>query len=715
VARFVPKAIPGRVKERMRSSIREGLAKAGDKGKELLDRYYNSVPPYRLTRSDRLVALLLFLFFFALYLFTCSHNPNMAGDSPELISASYSLGVAHPPGYPTYTMLGYLITRLPLGSVAFRMNFLSVLFHSLALLLLFPAFLKMTRSLVSSAVATSILGFSYLFWFYSLVAEVFPFNDFFAALLLLVAVMVRERWVDGNHKGSRRLFLLMTFLCGLSLTNHQTILFIFPALLLFTVYPLVSVLRRPGYLFSAIGLFLLGLVPYIYLPIAASRNPYMNFGDPSTPGRFLDVITRDYYGTTKLWRGPAATNRLDLVLDFLKTLGKEVYLPGMVLGVIGLFHAARKRLGDFLPLITTFFLTAVIFPVMANVKLRGVFDTATIERFYLLPTLIFTFFIAFGISAVIHWLKDLLSRLKAREDLRRGFLWVLILLIALPFLLPAWSTSAKVNLKYDELGTAYIHNLVSSVEEGSVIFVQGDVPIQLMDYYKTAFEDQKDLIILSYSFLLNPWYIDTVHEWYPDLNLPNKEEIPEGTDARASTFKAWLINYLMANNPQIPGFHILTKLPELEKTNHLLPWGVTYKVLPQGSDLDLEEYYQSQLAYWRDFNCAGMDISFYGDNRREQDFVALISYHPSQAGAFLAANMNPAKAVYFYKIAYNLLPAPEYLKILADLYLALGRPDIARAYLTDYINSMPIYSPDTWQAILDMEESYLLQGGGDER
>ncbi len=47
------------------------------------------------------------------------------GDGGELIAAAYVLGVAHPPGYPLYTLLGHLATMLPGGSPALRMNLMS--------------------------------------------------------------------------------------------------------------------------------------------------------------------------------------------------------------------------------------------------------------------------------------------------------------------------------------------------------------------------------------------------------------------------------------------------------------------------------------------------------------------------------------------------------------------------------------------------------------
>src|ERR1043166_1291311 len=53
-------------------------------------------------------------------------------DSGELIVASRSLGVAHPPGFPLYLILAHLASLLPLGNVAVRVNFASAFFAALA-------------------------------------------------------------------------------------------------------------------------------------------------------------------------------------------------------------------------------------------------------------------------------------------------------------------------------------------------------------------------------------------------------------------------------------------------------------------------------------------------------------------------------------------------------------------------------------------------------
>ncbi|MDY6796142.1 MAG: DUF2723 domain-containing protein [Actinomycetota bacterium] len=697
----------------MKNLSRDGLKKTMTKAKALLERYYRTVPIYRLSGRDKLTALSLTLFFFLLYLYTCSHGVNIAGDSPEIIATSYSLGIVHQPGYPLCTMIGYLFSHIPIGSVAFRVNFLSVLFHSLALLFLFLALLKMVRRPTVAAIAVSALGFSHLFWFYSQIAEVFPFNDFFAVLLIFVAVMVRERWVGGDTRGSRRLFLLLAFLCGLSLTNHHTILLIYPGLLLFTIYPLLSVIKRPKFLLLSLLLFILGLTPYIYLPLRAAQNPYLNFGDPSTFSSFISSATRSYYGSATLWRGPTASHRLDLVFDFFNNLGLQVYLYGMVLGAIGVFRAARKRFGDFLPLLTAFFFAGIVFPLMANVRLRGIFDVSTIERFYLLPTIIFVYFIGFGAAAVVDWVKGLISSLRAREDLKRGLSWVVVLLVALPFLLPTWTKSAEVNLKYDVLGEVYIDDLVSSVEEGSLIFVQGDVPIELMGYYETVVEDRKEVILLTYSFLLNGWYIDTVRKYYPDLKLPTKDEIPEFTTDYSLALTSWLVNYIMQNNPQIPSFHILTRVPEIRRTNVMIPWGITFKLPLPGEEIDMDDYYASQVEYWKGFDSSGLDVSFYTDNRREVEVTSFISQYPRETGAFIAENLDPQQALYYYSLAYDIAPAADYLKEIADLYLQMGQPAKAYPYLQAYVDAGSTYDPDVWRALIDLENILAGTGGGD--
>ena len=65
------------------------------------------------------------------YLFTLSPTVNFL-DSGELITVGATAGVAHPPGYPLYTLLVILAAAIPIGDTAVRVNLVSALGGALA-------------------------------------------------------------------------------------------------------------------------------------------------------------------------------------------------------------------------------------------------------------------------------------------------------------------------------------------------------------------------------------------------------------------------------------------------------------------------------------------------------------------------------------------------------------------------------------------------------
>ena len=76
-------------------------------------------------RSTLAWAIVLSILAFILYFLTAARDI-VVGDSPELTMAAVTLGVAHPPGYPSFTMLGHLFSLLPLGPIPFRINLLQI-------------------------------------------------------------------------------------------------------------------------------------------------------------------------------------------------------------------------------------------------------------------------------------------------------------------------------------------------------------------------------------------------------------------------------------------------------------------------------------------------------------------------------------------------------------------------------------------------------------
>ncbi|MEW6482047.1 MAG: DUF2723 domain-containing protein, partial [bacterium] len=169
---------------------------------------------------DYAFGILVFFVSFGVYLHTLTPTVGFH-DSGELISVAYTLGIAHPPGYPLYTLLGKVfITLIPIGNIAFRMNMQSALFASLTCMLVYFITLKLTSSIIPSIVASLILAFSLTFWEQAVIAEKYTLNAFFASLIIFILL----KWEDSRLKtpDSRlktpdsRLLYLLSFLLGLS-------------------------------------------------------------------------------------------------------------------------------------------------------------------------------------------------------------------------------------------------------------------------------------------------------------------------------------------------------------------------------------------------------------------------------------------------------------------------------------------------------------------
>jgi hypothetical protein len=135
-------------------------------------------------------------------------------DDAFFVLASHYLGVAHPPGYPLYTALGWVAAQLPVGSVAYRVHLLSALFGALAAAMLWLCARRLTGSALAATFAALALGLSPAFWSQAIIAEVYTLNALFAFGLLWLALRGGPLWV-------------MAFLFGLSLANHWPLMLLF--------------------------------------------------------------------------------------------------------------------------------------------------------------------------------------------------------------------------------------------------------------------------------------------------------------------------------------------------------------------------------------------------------------------------------------------------------------------------------------------------------
>jgi membrane-bound metal-dependent hydrolase YbcI (DUF457 family) len=121
-------------------------------------------------------------------------------------------------------------------------------------------------------------------WSQAVIAEVYTLNALFVALTLLALLLWRER-------RKVRYFLLSAFLVGLSLTNHLISGLLLPASLLFVALVDRRKLANVKLMLGSAGLFLVGLLPYLYLPVRSAMDPPFEANNPSNIERFFYVVS----------------------------------------------------------------------------------------------------------------------------------------------------------------------------------------------------------------------------------------------------------------------------------------------------------------------------------------------------------------------------------------------------------------------------------------
>ncbi|MCB0192363.1 MAG: DUF2723 domain-containing protein [Anaerolineae bacterium] len=387
--------------------------------------------------SSRLVWLLaggVFIVCLLLYLSTLAPSVvTLFDDSLEFQLVTYQLGIAHPTGYPLYTLLGKLFTFIPVGNIAYRVNLMSAVFGAMAVALLFvfiwrvlpssmksgqpsepvnstpdrpPSGLKPVGSVVwpsyiGSLVGALLFAVGFVFWQQATIAEVYTLNALFVISILLVAVSAQ--------RDSRQPIYWLAFLFGLSLTHHRTTVLLLPAVTIYLLLIYGTTLFHPKTIFIALLFGLLPLFIYLYLPLRGEVGSLDGTYRNSWAG-FWQQVTASGYGTF-IFSNPFNQER-DLAF-YGRLLSDQFYT--LVPGLIGLLYLVRRGPRSLLALSGVAFLTYLTFNIFYNV--------ADIEVFFIPVFLVWALWSGIGAAFML----DTMARLR-NPTWRRG---IVVLLLAI--------------------------------------------------------------------------------------------------------------------------------------------------------------------------------------------------------------------------------------------------------------------------------------------
>ena len=395
-------------------------------------------------------------------------------DAPVLPVSAYVLGIPQATGYPTYTILTHFFTYLPIGDVAYRVNLASAVFGALAVVAVFLVGLALNGRIVATAVGALAFGTSELFWSQAVIAEVYTLNALFVALVVLVLLLWKERRED-------KYLLTAAFLMGLSMTHHMSSGLLLPAGFLFVLLVEPRKLVEWRLLLKGVGLFFLGLVPYVFLPVRARMDPPLNVGDPSNWERFWYVVSGAQFEGRMFVFGPEELpGRLSM---YLSHLFGQFHWAIVMVGIAGAIYLLARDRAAF-ALLGFLYLGWLFYALEYNIE-----DV----YYYFIPTyLILAVFATVGFGALSQEAEAMTTRLPPK--IRTAVLTALSLLV---LAVPLWGlgeTYRAVDRSGDYEGRRIIEDVDRNTESGATI-IQLRSPL----YYATLVEDRrKDLKLLSY-------------------------------------------------------------------------------------------------------------------------------------------------------------------------------------------------------------------------
>lgn len=438
-------------------------------------------------------------------------------DSGELTAAAWNLGGAHPPGHPAHSLFGKLVAWLPFGEIAFRLNLLSAASMAAAL----AGVIALARRLVAErdaalsggGVGVVLAALSPAALVDATRAEVYgPV----AALIVwsLVAAMPFFK-SEGEQAPHPRHLLLAALGFALAAAFHPVI----AAAAALPVAVALGVRARRRLLRLAplaLALGVLALLTYAYLPVRAlaAAPPLLVWGDPSTPGAFLDLVTGAVYRSNF-----SAGGLLARFAGAWMLVGASSGLGVLLGGLVGLGFGAATRLRG----------AAVCLAVAVCLAIGAALQDALNPDLpgYLLPALLI---LAAGLAPLVAAGLRLLPAEMAGGDARTRPLAIAVLL--LPLVAAGFFAGGSEELDRDDAPSRLWAASVGAMPPGpGLYFTSGDHTLFAAQYERLVAGGRPDLAIVNPELCRDEWFLRHVKRALPLLYVPYIDDHLRGQTA----------------------------------------------------------------------------------------------------------------------------------------------------------------------------------------
>ncbi|XP_076817327.1 protein O-mannosyl-transferase TMEM260-like isoform X1 [Clavelina lepadiformis] len=542
----------------------------------------------------------------ALYVSTL-HPTVVGGNSGELVSAIYEWGVPHPPGYPIYIILGKIFQVLfQFSDPAWAVGLLSALTGGAAGSLLCMIVYRLTSSPCSSVFAALSFALSRPVWTWSITAEIFALNNLFVVMIVLWSANAADT-IKTEEKASsgtlQKVVCQIWLLFGLSLCN-QTKIFVYVIFIAaWSVLELVfEKLLSVRLALKMVGSLALGLMPYIYLPIAGNfSKSQVLWGDHSSIGGVLFHVFRCDYGScdSRIFSTNKNCMQNNLVRHSERTVNEFTW-PVVLLAVIGTLCGHRFMRRHFRRLLLVWTVMVLVYIIFlawhctSNIEKPYVFEMT--ERYWLQSDVMLCLFAGLGLSVVIKWFQF------GKEHTRLNF--------NVPSRLGQFFTAALIayqlqrnwpqcNQSQNTLMRDFARQALAVLPKNAIVLPENDMMAMLYSYSQVCDRIRPDIRLLVPASLSLPWYVKRIKSKYKTKDLYVPGDILAVGRQKTEDMLPFTLKHLFDANSDKKIFFCSRPVWYFDNSwiNHYqaVPYGLCRQLLKPDkvhSKIDLDEYMQ---------------------------------------------------------------------------------------------------------------------------
>lgn len=481
---------------------------------------------FRFNRYTFISAFAVFLFSGFFYFLTLSPTFSFV-DSGELAAVCTTLGIAHPTGYPLYTLLGRIFSFLQFGQPIYRLIMMSafwaaltnvILFLSLVLVsdIFFPEEVNHKLKFSAAILTTFFFSFSPILWSQATINEVYSLNIFLCSLIVFSALYwyKRDNRTSDIEPISSRLIYFLAYLVGLNSGNHLLSILLIPALIFLMIFSIDRKIYTLKTLILILSFLVLGISIYLYLPIRASLNPALNWGNTSTLLNLRNHLSAKMY-TSRMF-SETTLMFFDNLKHFGETFLKQFPVWAFPFLLFGVFKTVWQNLRLFI-----FF----ILIILSNLVWSLNYAIKDIDPYFLQTILVSSFFLYLGIIFFLQLVVKVWSYLKFPNRIRPLVSLGIIFLLAIFYFLKFPQQFKAQDLRKDFIPYDFTLNILRSSHENAVILTE------VWDYYSPwlylRFVENKrpDLEMVETDLLQWSWYKDYMRKYYQELFERSSQEI----------------------------------------------------------------------------------------------------------------------------------------------------------------------------------------------